>query len=87
MDDHRWIADSLYRMADCRADHAFRREQAHLRVIGNGTDSPVSRSKIANAARTEAAADLGDIHELDRSTKRVANCTAQQASPTAVYDG
>ena len=39
---------------------------------------------MADAARSEAALDLADIHEFDGCTQSIANRPAKQTSPAAL---
>ena len=76
MVDHAWrVANPFEGSTHPGSDDPLDREQGHLGVVGDCSDTTVRLVEIANAARTVLGLDLIKGHELDRCAKRIAACS------------
>jgi hypothetical protein len=62
------------------ADHRLRREERHLRVIGDGPGRPVAGDQAGDTPGAEALANGVQRQELDRRAQRVADRAAEEAA-------
>src|SRR6266481_3724239 len=71
-----------YRREMCR-EHGLGREERHLGIIGDSAQFSVGRGVIADALFAVSADNFVQIQKFNGSAKRIADGSAEQASPEA----